>query len=454
VNLKGALKRARKLERIWLEKQRVREASIPDSFIEFCEKILGLKLTQYQIEAAHLLEEHNDVALRWCRQSGKTHLISAYLLFYALKNPGVHIAIVGPSWRQSMIPIQKINYFRTRLPPGLFYKAQKTIVRLKNGSIIQALPNNPNNLRGFTLHLVYCDEMNFIPNDEEMYDAISFTLATTGGKFIASSTPWTTNSIFYRIFHDPAFSHFAKSHVRWEQAVEPNGPIEKRWIERKRKEYEGDPWRWRREMEAEWAEDESAWLSQSLICRCIDHALEYLDFEFPAKGLFYAGLDLGKHQDYSVLAILKAEEELLKLVHMHRFPLKTPYANVIGYIKILRDRWSRISKILVDMTGVGEYIVEDMRNAGISQTEGIKFTQELKAEMAQWLKQCMIEGRLRIPYDPDLIAELNIERFELTKDGKIRLSHPEGSHDDRFWALALACYATRSEGSPKLVRAW
>jgi len=62
----------------------------------------------------------------------------------------------------------------------------------------------------------------------------------------------------------------------------------------------------------------------------------------------------------------------------------------------------------------------------------------------------MIEKRLRIPYDSDLIAELNIERFELTKDGKIKFSHPEGTNDDLFWSLTLACYATRTEPTPKL----
>jgi nitroreductase len=110
-------------------------------------------------------------------------------------------ALAFPSWRQTMIPITKMNYFMTKLPKGLFHKPQRTIVRLKNGSIIQAFPNNPNNLRGFTLQIVYCDEMNFIPNDEEMYDAIRFTLATTNGKFIASSTPWTTDSVFWKLFH-------------------------------------------------------------------------------------------------------------------------------------------------------------------------------------------------------------------------------------------------------------
>jgi hypothetical protein len=50
-----------------------------------------------------------------------------------------------------------------------------------------------------------------------------------------------------------------------------------------------------------------------------------------------------------------------------------------------------------------------------------------------------------IPYDPDLYAELNVERLELGKTGKLLFSHPEGTHDDRFWALALAVYAAEQE---------
>lgn len=448
------LKRAKEIEREWVEQQRAKATDIQKNFVEFCEEKLGLKLTDYQLKAAEMLETSNNIALRWARQTGKTHLIAAWLLHYALLNPGSHIAIVGPSWRQTMITITKMNYFRTKLPKGLFYQPQRTMVRLKNGSIIQAFPNNPNNLRGFTLNIVYCDEMNFIPNDEEMFDSISFTLATTNGKFFASSTPWTTDSVFWKICNQEAFKHFAKSHVTYEQALKPKGPTDPEWLEKKRREYEGDPWRWRREMMAEWAEDENVWLSQALITSCLDHELEYYDFEYPAKGMFYTGLDLGKYKDYSVLAVVKVEDNCMSLVHIHRFPLRTVYASVIGYVKTLCDRWRSINKILVDMSGVGDYIVEDMINAGIDKTEGVKFTQETKEKIATFLKQCMVEKRMNILYDSDLIAELNIERFELTKDGKIKFNHPENTHDDRFWALALATYATRTEPPAQLVKAY
>lgn len=248
----------------------------------------------------------------------------------------------------------------------------------------------------------------------------------------------------------PAYGDYAKSHVTYQEALEPNGPLKQQILTRIQHQLEGDPSRWRREMEAEWAENEDAWLSQALITKCIDHTLEYSTFGQEISGNFYAGLDLGKHQDPSVLAIIKAEQQKLRLVHLHRFPLETPYASVIGYLKIITERWQTIHKTLVDQSGVGEYITEDMANTGLDNTEGVTFTQVTKQEMAQHLKGAMAEGRLGIPYDSELIAELNVERFELTKEGKTKLFHPMGTHDDRFWAVALAAYAARSQPTPKL----
>jgi phage FluMu gp28-like protein len=422
----------------------------PTDPLIFCEETLGITPTAYQTTLIQQFESNQFVAARWARQSGKSHTISALLLHYALCNPNSNIAIVGPSWRQTKLIIKQINGFLTKIPQSQYKKPRKTIVTLTNGSNIEAYPNNPETIRGPKLHIVYADEFNFIPNDEELYDAMLFTLGTTNGKFVCTSTPWRSDSIFHHIFHDPAYSDYAKSHVTYQEALEPNGPLKQQILTRIQHQLEGDPSRWRREMQAEWAENEDAWLSQALITKCIDHTLEYNTFGQEICGNFYAGLDLGKHQDPSVLAIIKTEQHKMQLVHLHRFPLETPYASVIGYVKTISQRWRTIHKTLVDQSGVGEYITEDMTNTGLDSTEGVTFTMETKQEMAQHLKEAMMEERLLIPYDSELIAELHLERYELSKEGKTKLFHPMGTHDDRFWAVALAAYAARNQPSPKL----
>jgi hypothetical protein len=122
---------------------------------------------------------------------------------------------------------------------------------------------------------------------------------------------------------------------------------------------------------------------------------------------------------------------------------------VLAYVKILQDRWGGFSKIRVDFTREGPSIIKDMENAGISSAEGVNFSVPRKSEMAGLLKQRMANKKLFFPlltwenpYRGDICNELNVERFDFRKDGTIGFSHPNGTHDDVFWSIALAVFAT------------
>ena len=100
--------------------------------------------------------------------------------------------------------------------------------------------------------------------------------------------------------------------------------------------------RFQREFMAEFVEDVDAWLTQSLIVGCIDSQLEPYDFQAQPTGEFYVGVDFGKEQDFSVVLVVEKQGSRLRVVHVHRFPLHTEYASVIGYVKSLQDRWRTI----------------------------------------------------------------------------------------------------------------
>jgi len=117
-------------------------------------------------------------------------------------------------------------------------------------------------------------------------------------------------------------------------------------------------------------------------------------------------------------------------------------------LAVLGERWSRVRAVYVDNTKHGDYIIQDMAEAGVPAPEGVTFTQPSKMEMAQLLKQRMVEGTFRMPFDRETLDEFNVEKYELTKTGKISFSHPEGTHDDRFWALALAVLAAERAPPP------
>ncbi len=423
--------------------------------VEFCTQILGFKPFPYQKEFIQIFTENQFTAARWSRQSGKTFIIAALLLWYATTHPNNAIGVVGPSWRQTKRILARIASFTRNLPPGIAFKPQKTQINFTNGSSIEAFPNNPETIRGPTLHVVYADELNFVPNDQELYDAILYTLGTTDGKFVCSSTPWHSDSIFFKIFNHKDFKDFKTSHVPVNKAMEPNGPLKLGIIQKIKTQMGDDPTRWRREMEAEWAEDDDVWLTQSLIASCIGtnqtcgEDLKEFNPETSHSGDFFAGLDLAQTKDYSVLCVIEKQNSKLYLRHLKIFQQPTLYAHVIGYIKTLQDRWGGFEKIRVDFTREGPSIIADMENAGINNVEGVNFSVPRKSEMASLLKQRLASQTLFYPFmiwerphRGDLCTELNVERYCLRKDGNIGYYHPNGTHDDVFWATALAVYAT------------
>jgi len=399
--------------------------------------------------------EHQFTAMRWSRQSGKSWIAAALLLYCAVTHPGSYIGIVAPGWRQSKLVVRRIRGFLRRLPRGYCPKPGRTVLHFSNGSVIEAFPNNPETIRGPTLDVLFWDEANHTPHDEELYTAILFTISTTKGKVLISSTPWNTDAVFYKIFHHKDFGDFARSHVTWRESMKPHGPLDRETLEKIRRQFGADAWRWKREMEAEWAEDETAWLSQALITKCIatektlGEELKLFRFERSYRNLnLYAGLDLGRVKDYSALVVVEEVKGRFFLRHVRIFPLETSYASVIGYVKTLQDRWGGFCKIRVDSTNQ-DYVVEDMKNSDVENVEGVHFTLPRKQEMATLLKQRMVNNRFWYPYftwakpyRSEWVTELNVERFELRKDGSIAFNHPQGTHDDGWWATALALYAT------------
>ncbi len=163
-------------------------------------------------------------------------------------------------------------------------------------------------------------------------------------------------------------------------------------------------------------------------------------------GDYYVGVDIGQKHDHSaIIALEKRTPSELYVVYKRRFRLGTEYSAVIGHLQQLYRNLDDVKEILIDQTGVGEVFVEEVRKSGIRRARGIMLTVPSKQEILVFLKKVIEEKRLHYPLDSDLINEITLERFELTKSGQIQYSHPTNTHDDVFWALGLAVYASRPD---------
>ncbi len=272
-----------KIDRLYEEEMRARtrEANknkplVSCGILEFFQQVTGFKPTGYQEE---LLRDQNQfIVARWARQSGKSLTLAVICLYTVLSSPNTKVAILAPSYRQSRLMIRRISSFLPRLPNKVLEGRElKGKLEFVNGSSIEAFPNSPETVRGLTCQLLLLDEANYIEDDRDLYDAVVYTLGTTNGRLIATSTPGTRDSLFYEMcMNDEEYGDFSRHHVSFHDALEPKGPLKQAILEKLERQMRGDPWRWQREMLAEFSEDEEAWFSYGLIDDVIDDNLEYV----------------------------------------------------------------------------------------------------------------------------------------------------------------------------------
>jgi len=63
------------------------------------------------------------------------------------------------------------------------------------------------------------------------------------------------------------------------------------------------------------------------------------------SGSFYVGVDLAKKEDFSVVAVLRKDEDAFRLVHLNVFPQGTEYVGIISYLKVLSERLKTIHRL-------------------------------------------------------------------------------------------------------------
>jgi len=417
-----------------------------DNAILFAEKVLDFHSFAYQDK----LLRDGSLRIVSCmgRQTGKTTTIAVKALHFAYVKPKTTTLIVSPSLRQSMILFDRVVsliYNNEWLPTSVVRKT-RTVIQLDNESQIIALPCSENFLRGYTAHLLIIDEAAFLP-ETTLTNILFPMLATTEGTLILLSTPWGKNHFFYRAFMDPDFSvHRVKS---------SECPLIKPEFLRKQQRLMTRE-AYAMEYEAEFQEAAASYFSQDLIRSCIDPELELrFDFESlaPERSDYYAGVDIGKLHDHSAVAVVKQEKDVVKLVFLKEFPLETPYSHVIGSIVKANQKFS-LRKILIDKSGAGEAVTEEVKAQGLMNAESKVFTVQSKAEMLANLRIKMEQHQFKMPYSHRLCQQINNQQYEYTKTGQIRFWHPKNSHDDQLWALALSCYATKETTKGTLAKAW
>jgi len=102
------------------------------------------------------------------------------------------------------------------------------------------------------------------------------------------------------------------------------------------------------------------------------------------------------------------------------------------------------ARIVVDSTGVGQPIKDDLEREGLF-IEDFHFTGKSKKELVEKLSIFIEQGIITIPNDLTLLDELTSFGYQLTDAGNIKYSAPQGLHDDCVMSLALATWQLTTE---------
>jgi hypothetical protein len=160
---------------------------------------------------------------------------------------------------------------------------------------------------------------------------------------------------------------------------------------------------------------------------------------------YYAGLDLARITDSTVLVILNSKCEVVFVDRFNRLD----WSLQIQRIKTSVERY-RNAQIYVDSTGVGEPVFEAIRTAGCNVLP-YPFTQRSKAALIDNLSLMLEQKKIVLP-EPELwpagIDELESFEYSITDNGSVSTGAPGGAHDDCVIALALAAWHLRPRFQP------
>jgi hypothetical protein len=416
--------------------------------VQFAKKILSFHPYPYQEE--FLRDQSPRIAACCGRQVGKTTLAAIKALHFALANRKSQVLIVSAGLRQSMILFADILRFidESMAATTMLDEKTRTKVKFANGSEIVALPcgRDGSTLRGFTCDMAILDECNFIPRI--VIDSVirPTTITKPNARTIMLSTPWIKDHPFYEAITKPeqGFKTYG-----WPSAINPQITKERLELEKRTiGEYDFD-----REYNAHFIDDQSSYFPSKLVLACTDAYLLNEDPSSSAKyeGDCHVGIDFGKHNDHSAIAILeRTVEEDLRLVYLKEFELGTPYTAVIGTVKRLNAAY-RFTCGYLDQTGVGEGPYEQIHQ-DVPRVRGITLTLQTKENILGKLRLIMENELITIPRDDQrLLTQITSQRSEPTTSGNLKFCHPTGANDDLLWALALATYSAQHPRIPNMI---
>ena len=158
------------------------------------------------------------------RQSGKSTVVTAYLLWYIIFNDNVNVAILANKAATAREMLQRLQLSYENLPNWLqqgVVNWNRGSLELENGSKIMAASTSASAVRGMSFNIIFLDEFAFIPTHiaDEFFSSVYPTISSgKSTKVIIISTPKGMN-MFYKLWHDAekGKNEYTTTEVHWSE---------------------------------------------------------------------------------------------------------------------------------------------------------------------------------------------------------------------------------------------
>lgn len=420
---------------------------------------------------------------KWSRQVGKSTIVRGFILWWGIFHKDQLIAMIGNKLSLAKEQMQQLRDSYSRLPTWLQPGVKlwnKTSIQFSNNSRIIVSSSSPDNIRGFSINLLYLDEFAFLrPNLATEFIASVMPSISSGKttRCIITSTPNGMNH-FYEMWQtslelDQAEAEYDKGNnnlyvrsvVKWDQVpgrteVWANSEKLKIGDQRFRQEYECEfvgsgitliDYRCLEKLKAvdPLPLDSSIWPPE---LADIVRDISMRAFKYPepagvmeAKGYSYvASIDTsyGMRQDYHVMQIAKVYSNI-KCEQVFTMSSNCTEVNDFCRIANIILKFYHNPYLIIEYNGPGKSTYDYFFNTAMYpnilnfdlKCRGLWATPTLKSNVVILLKMYVQRGYIKV-YDYDTIMEL----MTFTQKTQNTWGGGGNTHDDHVTSLYWIVY--------------
>ena len=426
--------------------------------------LVSFKLYDYQKEMLQSMAENRFNIIATARQAGKSTVTCAFVLWYIIFHAEKTVALLANKGETAREILGRIQLAYQHLPRWLQQGVKewnKGSMELENNSRVLAAATSSDNIRGYSINLLFIDEAAFIENWDTFFTSVYPTISSgKESKIVLVSTPNGLNH-FYSLWVNAREKR--NGYVPIEVTYDKVPGRDAAWKEQTLASMNFDTAKFEQEYCVEFMGSSgtliAGWKLKELVHQTPLTVKEGLSQYFaPIKGHSYAivcDVSRGKGLDYSAFSVMDVTIMPYNQVCVYRNNMITPidYADIIFRIAKSYNN----AAVLVEINDIGEQVSHHLHyeleydtvlfteNAGRAGKristgfgtgsgnidKGIRTTKPVKASGCAILK-LLVEQNQLIINDFHTIEELStFSRKNQSYEAE------EGKHDDMVMPLVL-----------------